>query len=537
MSDAQPDRPAGSPGGASPLSDDPNELCHEVTQALDAATLVVDSSLRILSVNPTLLRWCEQWGWDTDVVGKDMFSAFTFLPSDIRDELDHILRTGESTTTERALRVDGHDLFFEARKTPVRREGQVVGVVMIIREITARKQAEREKDRALARLEELDSIINRSHVVVFLWRADPTNEWPVDFVSENVRQFGYTPEDFMSGRVSWPGVTHPQDVPRLEAEVATHIERGDSMFSQEYRLIDATGAVRWVEDRNLIIRDDEGTITHIQGIVLDVTERHQAEADRHQSEERLRAIFSSLQETGIVLYDGEGTITGAWGSPAMDERFGISAEQVRGSNLRDFLPPDEAEQRIARIREVFETGGPAYDEYELRLPGGTFWVEVSLSPMWTADKTVSEAVAFVRDVTEHKKAADALRRSEEQFRQIAENVRYGMWIQDGRTKRMLYANPAAARIIGRDVEALLSDPAVWRKAIHPDDTWEPASPGWQATEAAYRIVHPDGSIHWVSDLTVPIRDEGGQLLRIAGIIEDITDRKKAEEDLLASEVR
>ena len=90
---------------------------------------------------------------------------------------------------------------------------------------------------------------------------------------------------------------------------------------------------------------------------------------------------------------------------------------------------------------------------------------------WTQD--VISLLRVVADISAnalHRKRTEAaLRQSEEQFRQIAENVCYGMWIQDARTTRMLYVNRAAARIMGQDAEALTSGPAVWRRAIHPED--------------------------------------------------------------------
>ena len=138
---------------------------------------------------------------------------------------------------------------------------------------------------------------------------------------------------------------------------------------------------------------------------------------------------------------------------------------------------------------------------------------------------------------EHTHAGNALRASEEQFRQIAENVRHGMWIQDARTSKMLYVNRACAQILGQSVEALMSDAAAWRRAIHPEDVVEPPKPGWQAFEEMYRVQRQDGAVRWVTDLTVPIRDERGELVRVAGIIEDVTDRKRAEEALRESEER
>ena len=86
-------------------------------------------------------------------------------------------------------------------------------------------------ERALARLRAFKMMVDRGPAVVFLWRVQ--EGWPVDFVTENVSQFGYTPEEFTSGEVSWPGITYPDDVPRLEAGIRGYFESGIDEFAQE----------------------------------------------------------------------------------------------------------------------------------------------------------------------------------------------------------------------------------------------------------------------------------------------------------------
>ena len=123
------------------------------------------------------------------------------------------------------------------------------------RRMTAER--EREKGAELAQLGEMKNIINRSGVLVFTWRMEP-GKWPVEFVSENVADIlGYSVGDFMSGRVEWSKITHPDDVPRLEKEVAQYLEKGDRKWSQEYRLITKSGGVKWFCDDNLALEDSD----------------------------------------------------------------------------------------------------------------------------------------------------------------------------------------------------------------------------------------------------------------------------------------
>jgi len=124
--------------------------------------------------------------------------------------------------------------------------------------------------RALDRLRELETIVNRSPVVVLKRR--PVSDSPVEFITENVRQFGYRADEFLSGAVPLTAIIHHDDAARVEAETAAHLKQGAATFTLEYRLVTRSGNERWVEERNFCVRDDEGRPVAIQGVLLDITE-------------------------------------------------------------------------------------------------------------------------------------------------------------------------------------------------------------------------------------------------------------------------
>lgn len=159
------------------------------------------------------------------------------------------------------------------------------------------------KVEPIDRLQQLQSIVNRSPALVFVWRVEP-GVWPVEFVSENVRQvLGYTADDFLSGRVSWVEITHPDDIPRLEKEVASLLERGRREFSQSYRLIKKSGEIVYMEDRNLVLPGSDGIPSRIQSIVLDVTQRKQVELQLEDTTRQLQSRQEELQRKNIALHE------------------------------------------------------------------------------------------------------------------------------------------------------------------------------------------------------------------------------------------
>ena len=140
-----------------------------------------------------------------------------------------------------------------------------------------------------------------------------------------------------------------------------------------------------------------------------------------------------------------------------------------------------------------------------------------------------------RDARLHRAYSD-LQSSEQQFRQLAEGISEVFWLTDPEKTQMLYVSPVYETICGRTCQSLRENPRSWLEAIHPEDRE-------RATQAAltkqvngnydeeYRIVRPDGSIRWIRDRAFPIRDQRGLVYRIAGIAEDVTERRTSEEAL------
>ena len=133
----------------------------------------------------------------------------------------------------------------------------------------------------------------------------------------------------------------------------------------------------------------------------------------------------------------------------------------------------------------------------------------------------------------------ALEESEKRFRQLAENIHEIFWMVDPRSNKFLYISPAFREIWLQDPDAVLRDASAWFQGIHPDDRErvaqaKEAQRSGQTCDCEYRIVRADGATHWVWDRAFPVFDANGNLDRIVGIVEDITERKRAEETLRRS---
>jgi PAS domain S-box-containing protein len=135
-----------------------------------------------------------------------------------------------------------------------------------------------------------------------------------------------------------------------------------------------------------------------------------------------------------------------------------------------------------------------------------------------------------------------LRDSEERFRQLAENVREVFWLTDWQTKRVLYVSPAYEQLTGSPAAELYRDPRAWKRHVHPDDL-KSSMQGYDELalsgeiDVECRMLRPGGELRWVRARAFPVRDERGQVFRVAGLAEDITDSKLAADALAESEER
>jgi PAS domain S-box-containing protein len=175
------------------------------------------------------------------------------------------------------------------------------------------------------------------------------------------------------------------------------------------------------------------------------------------------------------------------------------------------------------------------DEVVWRADGISFPVEYWSHPIRKDNLLIGAVVTFV-DITERRRAAQALQQSEEMFRRLAENIREIFFIVTPDPPRMAYASPAYERVTGRPSQEIYDRADTWIDSVHPNDRgpvlkfFEHSMQG-VATDMEYRVVRPDGSVRWIHERSFPVEDSKGKLHRIVGIAEDITDRKRAVEGL------
>lgn len=262
-------------------------------------------------------------------------------------------------------------------------------------------------------------------------------------------------------------------------------------------------------------------------------EHERALHERRASDEQLRLTIDLAPQL-IFSKDASGEFLLA--NRAIAEAYGMTPEELVGQRQQDLHQSKaEIERMLETDQEVLQTGqAVTIPSIPFRHADGALHYYRTEKIPYTDPRSGRPATLGVAaDITELKTTGDSLRDSELNFRQMAENIRDIFWLTDWSERKVLYVSPAYERIWGSPGQSLLDDPRNWVRAIHSDDQARVTDAFEQNTMAGkydieYRIVTPDGQTRWIHDRAFPIQDEDGKVYRVAGVSEDITERKVAE---------
>lgn len=388
-------------------------------------------------------------------------------------------------------------------------------------------------ERALAESEErYRNLVENAADIVY--RYNLVNE-QYEYISPAVENvLGYTPGEFRDVvRGGYRDKLHNEDI-------ELHLERREARLSGkspeewfvpeiEYRLPHRDGQYLWILDNRRLITDSSGKPVAVEGIVRDISARKIAEEALQRSEKRFRDMAEMLPEI-IFELDLEGNFTFVNENAFRTTGYPDDAIQS-GLNVVEVLVPQDRERAMANIREVLEKGYIIPREYSiLRKDGTVFPATVHAAPIIRDGEPVGLR-GIVIDISERKKAVDALCRSEERYRHLVGNMAEGLANVD-ENEVFVFANPAAERffgiesgtLVGRRVTEFLDEDGI---AVIEKQT--KARRKGETSVYELDIVRPDGELRQMVLTASPSFDAGGNFIGTIGIIRDVTERKRAED--------
>ncbi|MFN8597350.1 MAG: PAS domain S-box protein, partial [Anaerolineae bacterium] len=410
--------------------------------------------------------------------------------------------------------------------------GQPIRMIGTIQDINERKLAE-------AALQQAALIVENSPVMLFRWRA--AKGWPVVLVSQNVVQFGYTPEELLNGAVAFSSIIHPDDLEQVSHEVQTYTASGVDRFQQEYRILTKDGQVRWVDDRTAVERDSTGQVTHYQGIVVDITERKQTEAALRASEAKLQLTLEAARlgdwswdiATGEVVWSAQ--CKALYGLP--------SDAEVSYDRFLERVHPDHREYVVAALKQAVETRGDYDVEKRVVWPdGSTHWTASRGRVFCDTNGQPVRLVGVTLDITDRKQVDEALRESQWMLRSVLDQFPGVVFWKD-RQSVYLGCNRAFSTAAG------LADPEEIVGKTDFDLPWaETEAINYRADDSAVmscgqprlNIVESqhqaDGRIAWFDTSKVPLSDAQGIVFGVLGTSRDITEHVHTVQTLRETEV-
>lgn len=417
--------------------------------------------------------------------------------------------------------LDGQWRWVHTRGRVVQRnaQGQALRALGVTLDIEQHKQQEASLSRALAELQEgqqallkLSQTINRSPVVAISWSIAPG--WPVTFVSENVRQWGYDRSAFMDNGLVYSSLIHPQDLERIKAEIAQFFRERRSSFDQRYRLRTASGQWRWVDDHTWVLRDSQDQPVGVQGLLTDVTEAH------------------TLQEVGRIERELLENLARGLPVKALLRQLSSAYPQVMDGLAVDIQPvgPPDAGAPAPTATHPVALQLPVRDKQGRDL--GHLWVYAEPGrTLHPHEVSALERGAYL--------AGLALERAENEatLRKLwlaVEQSPNSIVITDLQA-RIEYANQAFCQVTGYSFDEVRGiNPRVLQSGkTSPDvyrDMWAHLSQG-KPWNGEFTNRRKDGSEYIEAVRVSPVHQADGSVTHYLAIKEDITHRKESEQQI------
>ena len=257
------------------------------------------------------------------------------------------------------------------------------------------------------------------------------------------------------------------------------------------------------------------------------------------NEDSFRLLVEAAKDYAIFLLDTKGYIT-SWNAGA--ERIqGYLATEIIGKHFSFFYLAEDVEKdkpysdlEIAAAQGKYEASC-----WRIRKDKSQYLANVLITALKDASGNLRGFSIVTQDITERQKVEDLLKESNERFQQLAENIHEVFWLSNPQKSKMIYISPAYQEIWGRTCDSLYQNPNSFIDSIHPEDREGFLIQLFQHRlgkyyDATYRIIKPNGEVRWIHDRGFPIKNSSGIVERVAGIAEDITDRKIAEAEIYKS---
>jgi PAS domain S-box-containing protein len=342
--------------------------------------------------------------------------------------------------------------------------------------------------------------------------------------------FGIPAETYVGRPEDFHRYVHPDDRQHV-AEAVADSRNNHRPYAAEFRVVWPNGNLRWAAATGQFQYSPNGEPEHMFGMAVDITDRKQAEDAVWQSEEKYRRIVETTNE-GIWLLDSN--FHTSFVNRQMAGMLGYQPGEMLGRSVFDFYFPEDVERKRQGLLRRRQMLSEHLDDRLRRRDGAELWVRMAAMPICKDSGDFDGSLAMVSDITDRKRAEEALRESEERFRLVANTAPMLIWMSDAQ-RLCTYFNHSWLAFTGRPMELELGNG--WAEGVHAEDlqgclgTYTRAFDTREKFRMEYRLRRHDGEYRWVLDIGVPRFNPDGSFAGFIGSCVDVTERKLAEEAL------
>jgi PAS domain S-box-containing protein len=494
------------------------------------------------------VRRIHEIGAETDQSLEEAFEAFAPEGRPVIQEAFQRC-VEEEKTYDLEVSIDtekGNRRWVRAVGAPVQKEGgEVVKVAGALQDITERKEAERELRKSRERLQ---MAVGGGGIGTWDWDVE-TGE--VIFNRQWAEMLGYSREELDFHFSTWEDLVHPEDLERAMEVLDRYIAGETDTYDPEIRMRTKSGDWKWVQTIGKVIdRDENGEVTRAAGIHLDIDERKKSRRELERYREYTGRMLNAIDDLFLVL-DGDGHFQ-RWNDTVL-EVTGYTGEEISELSALDLVAEEERERVAAKIQEGFEKGHARMEVALLREDGTRVPYEIEGNLVDYPDGE-TQAVVIGRDITRRRRQERQIERQNDLFKRAQEIARVGAWEHEvlggeGASRQDASAQNASAQnrwtdqvyeIYGLESEDSSVPPVdSGIEQYHPEDqpvireAFHQAVEEGESFDLELRLI-AEGKKKWVRVRGEPqhkARNGEEKIARVRGTIQDITERKRREQEL------
>ena len=434
----------------------------------------------------------------------------------------------------RYLKANGEYAYVQDKAIIIRdANGKAVRMIGAMQDVTKQKMAREVIEKTQKKFSVLVNAVDG-----IVWEAD-ARTFQFTFVSNHAEKLlGYPTQQWIDEPEFWANHIHPDDR-NWTVEYCVSCTREKKNHKFEYRMIAASGEVVWLADFVTVSVEMDEPV-QLQGIMVDITERKKAEEHLKLLESVITNATDSIVITEAEPIDFPGPKI-IYVNDAFTKMTGYLSEEVVGKTPRLLQGPKSDRQALKKVRQALENREPCETELiNYRKNGEIFWISFSLVPVTNDNGRVTHWISIEREITERKKAEEALVKERKLLRILIDNIPDYIYVKDRESRYItsnkgiieLYGYTSGEEIFGKTAVDILGEEIAGAFLKDDQRVLQSGQPIINREEPIY---NKNGDKHWLLTTKIPLKDEQNNIIGLVGISRDITESKKAVQALAESE--